>query len=149
MVPQGAGGLVAVNGRNGHAGAASSGKSPVYQIDFSAVACGSRVASTKRKIRWRFGFTNLESLDAGLTGQDCRGEEHDISLTWSIASGKRVLHVDQQEVHYSNSRSGIFEFSWTMRGNHVLKVVAHASPPLASTPGFRQYEFFCGWDVLF
>lgn len=118
------------------------GKSPVYAIDFSAVACGARIASTKRKIRWRFGFTNLEALDAGLTGQDCRGEEHDISLVWSIASGKRVVHVDQQEVHYSNSRNSTFEFSWTMRGNHVLKVVAHASAPITATPGFRQYNFF-------
>ena len=90
----------------------------------------------------RFGFTNLEALEAGLTGQECRGEEHDISLVWSIASGKRVVHVDQQEVHYSNSRNSTFEFSWTMRGNHVLKIVAHASPPISATPGFRQYDFF-------
>ena len=30
----------------------SGGKSPVYAIDFSAVACGARIASTKRKVRW-------------------------------------------------------------------------------------------------
>lgn len=29
-----------------------------------------------------------------------------------------------------------------MRGNHVLKVVAHASAPITATPGFRQYNFF-------
>jgi hypothetical protein len=29
-----------------------------------------------------------------------------------------------------------------MRGNHVLKVVAHANPPMSPTPGFKQYDFF-------
>ena len=50
--------------------------------------------------------------------------------------------ADGQEVHYSNSRSQIFDFSWTMRGNHVLKVVAHASSPVNVHPNFRQYDFF-------
>jgi hypothetical protein len=90
----------------------------------------------------RFGFANPEALAQGLTGTDCRGEEHDVTLVWSITSGKRLLLADGQEVHYSNSRGNVFDFSWTMRGNHVLKVVAHASPPLQATPGFRQYDFW-------
>ena len=45
-------------------------------------------------------------------------------------------------MHYSADKSSIFDFSWTMRGNHVLKVVAHVSPPLSGHPGFRQYDFF-------
>ena len=81
-------------------------------------------------------------MEAGLTGQECRGEEHEVSLVWSITSGKRVVHVDNQEVHYSNNRGSTFEFSWTMRGSHVLKIVAHASAPLTATQGFRQYNFF-------
>lgn len=48
---------------------------------------------------------------------------------------------DGQEVHFSSSRSSIFDYSWTIRGNHVLKIVAHASPPMGPTPGFRQYDF--------
>jgi hypothetical protein len=57
--------------------------------------------------------------------------------------------ADGQEVHYSNSRSNIFDFSWTMRGNNVLKIVAHASPPLSPTPGFRQYDFFVNGQSFF
>ncbi len=72
-----------------------------------------------------------------------------MTLVWSITSGKRLLLVDGQEVHYSNSRSNIFDFSWTMRGNHVLKVVAHASPPLSVQPGFRQYDFFVNGQSFF
>jgi hypothetical protein len=52
-------------------------------------------------------------------------------------------------VHYSNSRGSVFDFSWTMRGNHVLKVVAHASPPLSAQPGFRQYDFFVNGQSFF
>jgi len=118
------------------------GTSPVYQIDFTAVDSGKRIASTKRRIRWRFGFSNAEALAAGETGTACRGEEHDITLIWSITSGKRLVLADGQEVHYSNNRSHLFDFSWTMRGNHVLKVVAHANPPANATQSFRQYEFF-------
>lgn len=85
----------------------------------------------------------------GETGTACRGEEHDITLVWSITSGKRLILADGQEVHYSSSRSGIFDFSWTMRGNHVLKIVAHASPPLSPTPGWRQYDFFVDGQSFF
>lgn len=90
----------------------------------------------------RFGFTNQDALAAGGTGTECRGEEHDITLIWSITSGKRLILADGQEVHYSNSRSHVFDFSWTMRGNHVLKVTAHANAPINAHPNFRQYDFF-------
>jgi len=116
--------------------------SPVYQIDFTAVDSGKRIASTKRRIRWRFGFSNADALAAGETGTNCRGEEHDITLIWSITSGKRLVLADGQEVHYSNNRSHLFDFSWTMRGNHVLKVIAHANPPANASQTFRQYDFF-------
>ena len=63
-------------------------------------------------------------------------------MVWSVTSGKRLILADGQEVHYSNSRSAVIDFSWTMRGNHVLKVIAHATAPMSADPGFRQYDFF-------
>jgi len=36
-----------------------------------------------------------------------------------------------------------------MRGNHVLKVVAHSAPPLSAQPGFRQYDFFVNGQSFF
>jgi hypothetical protein len=114
----------------------------VYQIDFTAVDAGKRIASTKRRIRWRFGFTNQDALAAGETGTACRGEEHDITLIWSLTSGKRLVLADGQEVHYSSNRTQMFDFSWTMRGNHVLKIIAHATAPLNPSHNFRQYDFF-------
>ena len=97
----------------------------------------------------RFGFANPDALANGETGTACRGEEHDVTIIWSLTSGKRLVMVDGQEVHYSNSRNNIFDYSWTMKGNHVLKVVAHASPPLSPTPGFRQYDFFVDGQSFF
>jgi hypothetical protein len=68
---------------------------------------------------------------------------------WSITSGKRLVLADGQEVHFSTNRNNLFEFSWTMRGNHVLKVMAHASPPISAQPGFRQYDFFVDGQSFF
>jgi hypothetical protein len=79
----------------------------------------------------------------------CFFAEHDVTIVWSITSGKRLVLADGQEVHYSSSRNNVFDFSWTMRGNHVLKVVAHASPPLSAQPGFRQYDFFVDGQSFF
>ena len=97
----------------------------------------------------RFGFANLDALEAGQTGTECRGEEHDVTIVWSITSGKRLVLADGKEVHFSHSRNNIFDFSWTMRGNHVLKIVAHAQPPLSAQPGFRQYDFFVDGQSFF
>ena len=36
-----------------------------------------------------------------------------------------------------------------MKGNHVLKVVAHAQPPMTAQPGFRQYDFFVDGQSFF
>lgn len=97
----------------------------------------------------RFGFTNPDALLDGQTGTACRGEEHDVTVVWSITSGKRQITMDGKEVHYSASRGGLLDFSWSVRGNHVLKVVAHASPPLSATPGFRQYDLFIDGQSFF
>lgn len=122
---------------------------PVYQIDFQAVASGKMIASSKRKVRWRFGFPNQQALSAGRTGADCRGEEHDIVIIWSVTSGKRQVYFDGTEIHFSSSRAGIFQYSWSAKGNHVMKVVAHASPPMSGTPGFRQYDLFIDGQSFF
>eukprot|EP00567_Pseudictyota_dubia_P009033 CAMPEP_0197460968 /NCGR_PEP_ID=MMETSP1175-20131217/55285_1 /TAXON_ID=1003142 /ORGANISM="Triceratium dubium, Strain CCMP147" /LENGTH=293 /DNA_ID=CAMNT_0042996149 /DNA_START=337 /DNA_END=1215 /DNA_ORIENTATION=+ len=126
-----------------------SARFPVYQIDFTAVASGKRVAATKRRVRWRFGLSNRDALEAGETGTACRGEEHDVTIVWSVTSGKRLILADGQEVHYSTNRGGVLEYSWTMRGNHVLKVVAHAAPAMSATPGFRQYDLFIDGQSFF
>ena len=74
----------------------------------------------------------------------CRGYEHETTLTWSITSGKRLIIDDSKEVHYSIGRraEGKFQHSWTGSNNHVFTIVAYASPPLSARPGFKQFELF-------
>jgi hypothetical protein len=116
---------------------------PIYQVDWHNEAAGKRLSATKRRVRWRFGFSNAEALREGYTGVDCRGEEHEVVLVWSLASGKRLVLVDGQEVHFSYGRrtDAKFEATWSMFGNHIFKVVGYAAPPLFNEPGFRQFDF--------
>ena len=97
----------------------------------------------------RFGFPNREALEEGQTGQAARGEEHEVVVVWSITSGKRQIVMDGKEVHYSSSRTGVLDHSWTSRGNHVYKVVCHAAPPVSAVPGFRQYDLFIDGQSFF
>ncbi|GAX10578.1 hypothetical protein FisN_14Lh078 [Fistulifera solaris] len=122
---------------------------PVYQIDFTAAAAGKRVAATKRRIRWRFGFPNKQALAQGLSGTDCRGEEHEIVVVWSVTSGKRQIMYDGKEIHYSATRTSVIDHSWSGKGNHVMKVVCHAAPPMSANPGFRQYDMFIDGQSFF
>lgn len=112
----------------------------MYQIDFNAVAAGRHIAMSKRRIRWRFGFPNREALEAGESGTACRGTEHDITVIWSVTSGKKVIIADSQHIHMSMDRSSVFDHSFNLRGNHVARICIHANPP--TTSGIRQYELY-------
>jgi hypothetical protein len=90
----------------------------------------------------RFGFPSAEALAAGKTGTDCRGEEHDVVVVWSVTSGKRQVIMDGREVHFASTRVSVMDHSWSTRGNHIIKVVCHAAAPVTATPGFRQYDLF-------
>eukprot|EP00540_Astrosyne_radiata_P000753 CAMPEP_0116861036 /NCGR_PEP_ID=MMETSP0418-20121206/22792_1 /TAXON_ID=1158023 /ORGANISM="Astrosyne radiata, Strain 13vi08-1A" /LENGTH=534 /DNA_ID=CAMNT_0004495599 /DNA_START=14 /DNA_END=1618 /DNA_ORIENTATION=+ len=115
---------------------------PVYQVDFSSSASGKRVSATKRRVRWRFGFSNAQAIAEGVTGQGARGEEHQIDLIWSLTSGKRQVLADGDEVHFSQGRRSEtkFEATWTMNGGHVMKLVAHAVPAVFGDKNFRQFD---------
>lgn len=97
----------------------------------------------------RFGFANQRALESGLTGTDCRGEEHDVTIIWSITSGKRQITMDGREIHYSTNRASVLDFSWQTKGNHVIKVICHAAPPLSAQPGFRQYDLLLDGQSFF
>jgi hypothetical protein len=72
-----------------------------------------------------------------------------VTIVWSVTSGKRQVTMDGREVHFSSSRSGMLDFSWTARGDHVMKIIAHAAPPLSATPGFRQYDLLIDGQSFF
>ncbi len=113
---------------------------PLYAIDHQAISCGKHISGTKRQIRFRFGFASLDKQ----TGSPCRNptEEHDVVLLWSpMISGRAIIHCDGQEVHNVVIRgvSMTVDVSWSIRGNHSLRIVAHATSKMING---HQYELF-------
>jgi len=119
---------------------------PFYQIEFNAVAAGKTIAMSKRHIRWRFGFPNAEAIDSGKTGTACRGVEHEVTVVWSVTSGKRRIMADHQQIHVSVNRSGGLEYSWVMSDNVVIRIVAQST---ASSSNGRQYDLFVNGQSYF
>eukprot|EP00559_Dactyliosolen_fragilissimus_P000953 CAMPEP_0184855456 /NCGR_PEP_ID=MMETSP0580-20130426/699_1 /TAXON_ID=1118495 /ORGANISM="Dactyliosolen fragilissimus" /LENGTH=374 /DNA_ID=CAMNT_0027349969 /DNA_START=167 /DNA_END=1291 /DNA_ORIENTATION=+ len=101
---------------------------------------------TKRKIKWVFGFPNAAALEAGETGMACRGEEHEVVIIWSVTSGKKVIHMDTEEIFHEVNRSGTLEYNWTIK-NHVLRLFAQATPPMSGDG--RQYDLFIDGQSFF
>lgn len=114
-------------------------KSILYAKDFNVAFCGKLISTSKRRIRWRFGFADNKALEAGKTGKYCRGDEHDVTLIWSVASGKLLIICDKQEVHFSHDEvMGIVNHTWKMKGGHEVKVRAHSQSSLRH----RDYELW-------
>lgn len=120
-----------------------------YQVDFNAVAVGKVIAMSKRRIRWRFGFPNQEALNAGKSGIDCRGEEHDVTLVWSVTSGKRLLMSNNQQIYIGTNKSKMFEYTWYDKNGTNLRIVAHSAQPMVGVSGCRQYDLFVDGKSFF
>lgn len=134
-----------------------------YQIDCQTTKKGRMIAGTKRRICWRFGISNAVAVGRGLSGTDCRGEEHEVVFVWSLTSGKKFVLADGHEVHWSqesafcNPFDGSWECSWqaSMAGAiREMKVVAHGSSAFFDTKksqkksntsvadgSFRRFDF--------
>lgn len=117
---------------------------PPYQINYRAKRAGKHITATKRRITFQFGFSSAENIAAGRTEADCRGEEHEVVLIWSHITGKRQLYMDGREFHHSKAARGNtrFEHSWSITGNHVLKIIANGTPPMgeAARAMHRQFD---------
>ncbi|KAL7544980.1 hypothetical protein ACHAWF_008349 [Thalassiosira exigua] len=117
----------------------------VYQVDYVAVNCGKIIASSKRRIRFKFGYTNMNALSEGKTGHACRGSEHEVIITWSLSSGKQAIAFDQQEVFFDvgESTQSKITHCWKDLLGHTLEVKAHAasmSTKANPDPNWKQYD---------
>jgi hypothetical protein len=114
----------------------------MYQVDCNVAATGKTVSATKRTVRWRYGFANMEAMSAGITGVNCRGSEHELTLIWSLASGKKKVLHDGREIHFSQGRRAETKFQFQFFvGNHVFTMLAHAAPPLGKKAhNWKQFE---------
>jgi len=115
-----------------------------YQIGFNVQNAGKQMSTSKRIIHFRFGFANPQALASGQAGVDCRGQEHDLSITWSITGGKRTIAIDGREIQYtagkrSNSarRADIVEAAWRM-ADHIFELKCYAYKPKAGSPEKRN-----------
>jgi len=98
----------------------------------------------------RFGFPNQAAIDEGKQGTDCRGEEHDVTLVWSISSGKRMLMSNGQQIYVGIVKGKIFEHMWTdTRSGTHMRIVAYSTAPSYNTPGTRQYDLFIDGKSFF
>ena len=115
-----------------------------YQIAFQVQNMGKQVSSSKRIINFRFGFANASAMSQGRTGTGCRGEEHDIVVTWSITGGKRSISMNGREIQYSagrvateSRRADVLDASWRM-SDHVYNMKCFAYKPAAGSPEKRN-----------
>lgn len=92
-----------------------------YQVDYSNSFVGRRISHTKRKVRFIFGFASQSAINRGLSGSACRGNEHEIVLVLSWASGKQRVTLDGKEIYQNVDRSasnGTFVLCFNV-GQHV------------------------------
>ncbi|KAL7446508.1 hypothetical protein ACHAXM_010223 [Skeletonema potamos] len=147
----------ALRSQNGHAasvcGSTSSttvanggrGRCP-YQIGFNVQNAGNQMSTSKRIIHFRFGFANAQALAQGKAGVDCRGQEHDLYITWSITGGKRMISMDGREIQYTAGkrtnparRADILEAAWKMSNpDRVFELKCYAYAPKAGSPEKRN-----------
>jgi hypothetical protein len=72
-----------------------------------------------------FGLTNLEAIMQGKRGEECRGEEHEVMLSWSAHSRKTKVYWNNNEIStlYENkTQKGVTEFSWKTQSEESLQV---------------------------
>ena len=81
----------------------------------------------------------------GFVGQDCRGAEHEVSVSWSLSSGKQTIIYDDEVVYFNvcDMSDGKMSYSWHDKTGHYLKVILHSlSTSLKQTQDaqWKQYD---------
>lgn len=117
-----------------------------YRLHFSCENIGKYVGSTKRRIKWCFGFTNLHTGE-GRGGIECRGEEHEVELVWSVVSDKVKIVWNKRNISdfFPEERvAGKVDVSWESRSGEKYRIFAHESP--VRSP---QYDFFIDGVSIF
>ena len=88
----------------------------------------------------RFGLTDLSAVRKGKRGTDCRGEEHEVVLVWSVLSGKTRVYWNKSDISHLFHERHLFQevqFSWEARSGVTFDICANADP----IPGRPQYDF--------
>ena len=87
--------------------------------------------STSTQRSRKFGFTNLSLLREDKENGDCRGEEHEVELLWSVQSGKKRIFWNGVNISHFFREDQLFEqvhFSWETRSGETFRIVAFEKP---------------------
>jgi hypothetical protein len=128
---------------------------PAYQIDWNISSSGKWISKTKLFAKFSFGLLD-KVKNANQTNSSNRNlyrgnKEHEVKVSWSIASGKKRVWLDDKEVQYllekTNGKSidgGKFEISFSLVDNdeHMIKIVAFGNTPGIFASDFRQFDLF-------
>lgn len=90
-----------------------------------------------------FGFTNLRD------GIECRGEEHQVELIWSVVSEKVKVVWNKKDISHYFSEFGVsrmVDVNWETTSGESFRILAHESPVSPSIP---QYNFFINGFSIF
>jgi len=109
----------------------------IFKVRSYRKDCGKRIKSSKRALTWRFGL-------AKTSGGSVKKEEHEITLTWSVVSGKRIVLFDGKQRHFSQGMMGLmekkFQRKWNWNGLQI-EIIAHVSRPIRLVdPKWVQYD---------
>lgn len=110
-----------------------------YQVAFTQVACGKVISGSKRQVTFVVGLAS-PSRKTELNGVV---EEHEITIVWSVFSGKLVISINGREVQFvcGKPMESKFESSWDYRG-HLMKVTADLSLKLLHDDDSFQFDLF-------
>jgi hypothetical protein len=98
----------------------------------------------------QYGFPNQEAISKGQSGSDCQGEEHDVSLVWSVSSGKRMIMSNGKQLYVGvNKATSVFEHQWIDARGTTIKLTAHTAPPMSNASSSRQYDLIINGKSFF
>jgi len=124
-------------------------------VDFCCEHIGKYIGSSKRRITWRFGFTNVHAAGEGKCGVDLGVEEHEVVLIWSVTSNKiKVFWNKTNSSHLLREKrtTGKVHISWESRSGEKFQILAHESKPekkTKSSSNTSQYDLLIDGVSLF
>ena len=113
---------------------------------FGISAPRGRSDRSHRTVRFRFGVVNNKSMSnhsgtkAGRSvGED---EEHELVLSWSVRTGKRIMSYDRIMVYSITLKgAGVVDHTvLTPDGKFSLRMLSCTEPPLGAAPNFETSE---------
>jgi hypothetical protein len=101
--------------------------------------------------RFVYGYASYNDLVNGASGANARGEEHEVEVKWSFASGRRYVYVDGNEMHSSvllrfEAAKSKFELKFKMKDrNHAVHIICRAAAPRKHMNGYQPPQY----DLIF